>query len=147
MIRPQLRNCRDTKKKYLEGLILYLVCCFWSLTRCKMWLWLGLNPEPWCPQQSHVLTTKWKIQKQLLSRCLDLLLAAVYLDQGFDAALGVAEVLLQGTPPTGMDKAWIPSWANKGAAAAAASGGGLGGHVMRGPSFGGSASTSQLTAR
>lgn len=86
-----------------------------------MWLWLGLDPSSWCPADSYLFTVKWKVQKQLVSRCLDLLLAAVYLDGGLDAALGVVGVLLQGTPPTGMDKSWIPSWANKGAATAVGS--------------------------
>lgn len=78
-----------------------------------MWLWLGLDPVPWCLPGSYVLASKWKLQKQALSRCLDLLLAAVYLDGGMDAAVHVLGVLLQQTPPTGLPKAWIPAWAQR----------------------------------
>jgi type II secretory pathway component PulK len=78
-----------------------------------MWLWLGLDPSPLLPPDSYLLTSKWKLQKQALSRCLDLLLAAVYLDGGMAAAMHVLQQLLQQTPPTGLCKAWIPSWAQK----------------------------------
>jgi type II secretory pathway component PulK len=78
-----------------------------------MWLWLGLDPSPLLSQDSYLLASKWKLQKQALSRCLDLLLAAVYLDGGMAAAMHVLQQLLQQTPPTGLCKAWIPSWAQK----------------------------------
>uniref|UniRef100_A0A383VZQ5 RNase III domain-containing protein n=1 Tax=Tetradesmus obliquus TaxID=3088 RepID=A0A383VZQ5_TETOB len=81
--------------------------------RAKMWLWLGLDPSPLLPVDSYVLSSKWKLQKAALARCLDLLLAAVYLDGGMQPAMHVLQQLLQQTPPTGLCKAWIPGWAQK----------------------------------
>lgn len=77
-----------------------------------MWLLL-LEGSPWCPPHSHLTTSSWKKQKQTLSRCVDLLVACVYLDSGLEAALGVAGFLVRNTPPTTHDKSWMPEWARK----------------------------------
>lgn len=75
-----------------------------------MWLQL-LDGTPWCPADSQLVNNSWKKQKQTLSRCLDLLLAAVYVDSGLDAAVGVAGYLISSTPRTTHDKSWMPAWA------------------------------------
>lgn len=75
-----------------------------------MWLLL-LEGTAWAPGDGYLMAASWKKQKQALARCLDLLLAAVYLDSGLPAALGLAGVLIQTTPPTTHDKSWMPAWA------------------------------------
>ena len=77
-----------------------------------MWLLL-LEGTPWCPEGSVLISSSWKKQKQMLSRCLDLLLAAVYLDSGLEAAVSVAALLIRNTPPTTHDKSWMPAWARQ----------------------------------
>ncbi|KAF8059677.1 IPI1 [Scenedesmus sp. PABB004] len=69
--------------------------------RAKMWLGLGLDPAPWVGPGAHVLRVRWKHQKGSLARCLDLLVAAVWLDGGGGDARRVAARLLAATPPTG----------------------------------------------
>lgn len=77
-----------------------------------MWLLL-LEGTPWCPPNSYLTNSNWKKQKQALARCLDLLLAAVYLDSGLEAAVRVAALLIHTTPPTTHDKSWMPAWARQ----------------------------------
>lgn len=74
-----------------------------------MWLWL-LEDACWCQPGSFIRAAGWKQQKQAMARCLDLLLAAVYVEAGLEAAMQVASVLLCGTPPTTHDKSWMPAW-------------------------------------
>jgi hypothetical protein len=72
-----------------------------------------LEGTPWCPADSFLTNSSWKQQKQTLARCLDVLLAAVYVDSGLEAAIGVAGVLVRTTPPTTHEKSWMPAWARQ----------------------------------
>jgi dsRNA-specific ribonuclease len=76
-------------------------------------LLLLLEGTPWCPPDSYLVNGNWKKQKQVLARCLDLLLAAVYRDSGLEAAVGLAAALIHNTPPTTHDKSWMPAWARQ----------------------------------
>jgi hypothetical protein len=79
--------------------------------RCRVWLWLGLDPGPLLPPESALLRGRWKTQKATLSRALDLVIGAAYVDGGRDAALQLTDALLEGAPLCGACRAWAPAWA------------------------------------
>lgn len=77
-----------------------------------MWLRM-VDPAQWCAPDAYFLTSPWKVQKELLSRCLCLVLAEVHAEQGIAAAWRLAAALLAATPRSDGIQRWLPNWANK----------------------------------